>query len=470
MSNTDLTSQRTDDGAGIAPTTTVTTSMSANNQNAILSLFALLTPPASLVSSFADLPSSLVSALEAVVSGGPSGLPAYMGALEAGVSMGVNGPMPISELAWFTSQLDQAQSIVPELVALGANSYFSVQGVNSMLSASLSALSAVESTLSTHIFTSVTTAVSTTIGTAVVTATDKVLYPLDQKGKLSTGEKIALGIGIPAFVIGLLLVGFIVFHVRRNRFRSQKSAAMFDRQRSMREAELERQQRRLTPRSEPAPNLPNYRERLEAAIEGEELGPQSLGGVNHRPQRTHSTGAIQYFEQQQSSVSTRRAVSNGGTPSRMDPIDMLAMHYGQTAYDMEIIRQEKALAAAQANAIEMPATPIPTPIPGQERNDEEFFSDGSEKSDVEYTTTIPEEKSTNSIRPSTPYPNDDGTHDTDESLYSDAEGGHPKEVSPEKIGVVDGHHSREIGVAGGRHSWDIEVTDGDQSEEIGVAH
>jgi hypothetical protein len=433
MSNSELTFQRNYDGASIAPTNTVSTLTSVNNQNAIFSLFALLTPPASLVSSFTDLPSSLVSALEGVVSGGPSGLPAYMGALEAGVSIGVNGPMPISELAWFTSQLDQAQSIVPVLVALGANSYFSVQGVNSMLVASLSVLSAVESTLSTHIFTSVTTSVSTTIGTAFVTATDKIPYTLNQKGKLSTGEKIALGIGIPAFVIGLLLVGFVVFHVRRNRFRSQESAAMFDRQHAKREAERELQQRRLTPRPEPVPNLPNYRERLAAAMEGEEFGPQGLGGINHRPQ---STGAIQDLEQQQSSVSTRRAVSNGGTPPRMDPVDMLAMHYGQTAYDMEIVRQEKALAAAQANAIEMPATPIPTPNPGQERNDEEFFTDGSEKSDLEYTTSIPEEKSTNSIRPGTPYPNDDGTHDTDEGLYSDAEGGYPKEIGPEEVGVA----------------------------------
>lgn len=45
---------------------------------------------------FDDLPSSMVSALEAVVNEIPNGFPAYMEALEEGVSMGVNGPMPIS--------------------------------------------------------------------------------------------------------------------------------------------------------------------------------------------------------------------------------------------------------------------------------------------------------------------------------------------------------------------------------------
>jgi hypothetical protein len=46
-----------------------------------------------------------------------------MRALEEGVSTGVNGPIPISELVWFTSQLIKPESTISSLLSLGGNQY-----------------------------------------------------------------------------------------------------------------------------------------------------------------------------------------------------------------------------------------------------------------------------------------------------------------------------------------------------------
>ena len=70
------------------------------------------------------------------------------------------------------------------------------------------------------------TTISTAFGTETAVVTEPVLVPIvtHQKGKLTLGQKIALGIGIPAFVLLALGIGFVVFHVRRNRIRSQVAA------------------------------------------------------------------------------------------------------------------------------------------------------------------------------------------------------------------------------------------------------
>jgi hypothetical protein len=44
---------------------------------------------------------------------------------------------------------------------------------------------------------------------------------VEHQGRLNTGEKIGLGIGIPAFVLLLGAIAFVLFHVRRNRYRSR---------------------------------------------------------------------------------------------------------------------------------------------------------------------------------------------------------------------------------------------------------
>jgi hypothetical protein len=184
------------------------------------------------------------------------------------------GEMPISEYTWFSSQRDGAYSFLPEILSLGGGLISLDMTSASEMASSLSALSASEAYLSTHVFTSVTTALSTTINTAV--ATSQVAGPGSAKKGLSTGEKIGLGIGIPAFMILLLLGGFTIFHVRRNRYLENENAVFVP------SAPHETNSTRsindnngLAPRPEPNTGLPSSQEMVENIEEQAEPGPRT---------------------------------------------------------------------------------------------------------------------------------------------------------------------------------------------------
>lgn len=238
----------------------------------IASMLAIFTPPANL-SSYTDLPSSVSSGLEAVAISGVEGVPAYISALNAGISLGL-GEMPITEYTWFSSQLDGTYSFLPEILSLGGGVYSLAITSASAIASALSALSASEAYLSTHVFTSVTTALRTTINTAVVTS--QVTVPGPAKKGLSTGEKIGLGIGIPAFIILLLLAGFIVFHVRRNRYLENENALFVPP--APHENHFTRSinnSNDISPRPEPDTGLPSSQEVAENIQEKVESGPRT---------------------------------------------------------------------------------------------------------------------------------------------------------------------------------------------------
>jgi hypothetical protein len=181
------------------------------------------------------------------------------------------GEMPISEYTWFSSQQNEAYSFLPEILSLGGALISLDMTSASEMASALSALSASEAYLSTHVFTSVTTALSTTINTAVVTS--QVAGPGSAKKGLSTGEKIGLGIGIPAFMILLLLGGFIIFHVRRNRYLENENAVFVPQTHSTGSIN---DNNGLAPRPEPDAGLPSSQEMVENIQEQAESGPRTL--------------------------------------------------------------------------------------------------------------------------------------------------------------------------------------------------
>ncbi len=238
----------------------------------IVSMLAIFTPPANL-SSYTDLPSSVSLGLEAVEISGVEGVPAYISALNAGIDLGL-GEMPINEYTWFSSQLDGTYSFLPEILSLGGGVYSLAMTSASEIASALSALSASEAYLSTHVFTSVTTALSTTINTAVVTS--QIMVPASAKKGLSTGEKIGLGIGIPAFIILLLLVGFIVFHIRRNRYLENENAVFVPPvPHETHSAWSITNSNDISQRSEPDIGLPSSQETAKNIQEGAESGPRT---------------------------------------------------------------------------------------------------------------------------------------------------------------------------------------------------
>jgi hypothetical protein len=178
--------------------------------------------------------------------------------------------MPISEYTWFSSQRDGAYSFLPEILSLGGGLISLDMTSASEMASALSALSASEAYLSTHVLTSVTTALSTTINTAVVTS--QVAGPGSAKKGLSTGEKIGLGIGIPAFMILLLIGGFIIFHVRRNRYLENENAVFVPQTHSTGSIN---DNNGLSPRPEPDTGLPSSQEMVENIQEQARSGPRT---------------------------------------------------------------------------------------------------------------------------------------------------------------------------------------------------
>jgi len=191
--------------------------------------------------------------------------------------------MPISEYTWFSSQRDGAYSFLPEILSLGGGLISLDMTSASEMASALSALSASEAYLSTHVFTSVTTALSTTINTAVVTS--QVAGPGSAKKGLSTGEKIGLGIGIPAFMILLLLGGFIIFHVRRNRYLENENAVFVPQTHSTGSIN---DNNGLSPRPEPDTGLPSSQEMVENIQEQARSGPRTpLTNTHEQTRQPH---------------------------------------------------------------------------------------------------------------------------------------------------------------------------------------
>ncbi|KAE9379092.1 hypothetical protein N431DRAFT_526085 [Stipitochalara longipes BDJ] len=268
----------------------------------IISLMDLLTPPASIQSELSNMPSSAASALADF-----GALSAYMEGLAS--SSWVNS-IPISDYAYYSSQARVAASIIPEIVSLG-NIEFTI--LASEAAAAQSSLAAAEASLSSKVFTTVTTA----FGTETAVITEPLLVPIvtHQKGKLSPGQKIGLGIGISAFILLALGIGFIVYYVRRNRIRSQE-AAFLEVQPS------EKTLSHLVPR--PAGSADNLR--CSGTSSGNDnTAPSTFTADRPRPQSYYGVSL-------ENSVEQRRVQSFHGIPSRRNstgcPLDITAATYG----------------------------------------------------------------------------------------------------------------------------------------------
>jgi hypothetical protein len=325
----------------------------------VASMLAIFTPPANL-SSYTDLPSSVSLGLEAVAISGVEGVPAYVSALNAGISLGL-GEMPISEYTWFSSQRDGTYSLLPEILSLGGGIYSLDMTSASEIASALSALSASEAYLSTHVFTSITTALSTTINTAVVTS--QVTVPGPAKKGLSTGEKIGLGIGAPAFIILLLLGGFIVFHVRRNRYLENENAVFVPP--APHKTHLTRSVNNnngLDPRLEPDTSLSSSQEMTKNAQEQAESCPQTPLPNTRRQtrqsyQRPNSLADIESLAPQQSKPHSRRTLSAGGIPtSSGSKLEQPSRKDRQTGANIGLVHRETA--QGNETATEVPAAPI----------------------------------------------------------------------------------------------------------------
>jgi hypothetical protein len=324
----------------------------------IVSMLAIFTPPPNL-SLYTDLPSSVSWGLEAVAISGVGGVPAYMSALNAGISMGL-GEMPITEYTWFSSQRDGAYSFLPEILSLGGGIISLDMTSASEMASALSALSASEAYLSTQVFTSVTTALSTTINTAVITS--QVAGPGSAKKGLSTGEKIGLGIGIPAFIILLLLVGFIVFHVRRNRYLENENAVFVPPAPHQIQSTRSVNSNGRVPGPEPDTGLSSSQEMTENVQEQAESGPQTpLPNTRRQTRqwrpRPHSLADIDSLAHQQSKPRSRRTLSTGGIPiSSGSEVEQLSRNYRQRGANVGLVQRETA--RGNEAATDLPATPI----------------------------------------------------------------------------------------------------------------
>jgi hypothetical protein len=378
MSSTNLTS-----GSNVTLPTSPTPSIDPVAAS-INDLLAILTLPAlNGASPVSSLPASITSG-----NAGLNGL-LFMNALSAWVEGLANSAWvdqaPVSEYALYTSEAKIAASIAPALFSLGSievsmlMSRASAQSAAlSVQSASLSALSVLEASLASRSLTFVTT----TIGTATAIVTKPLLVPLDlhQKGKLTTGQKIGLGLGVPAFLIAAASIAFLLFHVRRNRHRSQQPG--FIEQLPVPEPT----RRKLIPRDEPSGSIlrgccgsPSNNGPI--TIDDDDDFPHTVSSTRPRRQRPRSydsgiavNNALQYGQSHY-----RRPISVGGIPhnSRRHPtqraLDLFGMAYG---LDPINDRSVDMIAAAHglgwnpveadsgeinsfAHPVEMPATPVP---------------------------------------------------------------------------------------------------------------
>ena len=348
----------------------------------INSLLALLTLPADGASPISSLPASATSG-----NAGFDGL-MFMNALSSWVEGLANSAwissVPVSEYALYTSEARIAASIAPALFSLGSievsilkSEASAASAALSAQSASLSALSVLEASLASKSFTSITT----TIGTATAIVTKPLLVPLEihQKNKLTTGQKIGLGLGIPAFLIVGVAIAFLLIHVRRNRHRSQQPGFVeqFPTSESTRP--------KLAPRDEPSGSILRGRcgspsNNGPIPIDGDDEFPHSVTSARPRRQRSRSydSGIVLNNTIQHGQSQHRRPQSNGDIPSNSHcsptqrALDLFGMAYGLDPINdcsVGMIAAAHGLGSdpvatgagginSYADLVEMPATPV----------------------------------------------------------------------------------------------------------------
>jgi hypothetical protein len=134
---------------------------------------------------------------------GPNVLVIVYGAEEGSNPWLYELPDPI--YSWVLAEADTDATVLPQVISLQ-----SIQ-----MSAGMAALLSMAS-LSNRPFTTTVTQ----LGRVIVTTAYPTPTPVHASG-LSTGGKIGLGIGVPVFVVLLVAIAFVLFHVRRNRYRSR---------------------------------------------------------------------------------------------------------------------------------------------------------------------------------------------------------------------------------------------------------
>ena len=313
-----------------------------------------------------------------------------------------------SDLAYESSEASIAASIMPEILSLGKYSSLLVKLFSKSLekhtnlecsrtgnaeftillskqAVVASSLAEAESSLSSKVFTTITTA----FGTETAVVTEPILVPIvtHQKAKLTPGQKIGLGIGIPAFILLALGIGFVVFHVRRNRVRSQEAAFM----------EVQPEEKKLK-HVDPQPEGSAVGLRSSGASFGHDnTAASTLAGDRPRPQ---SYNGATYED----SVENRRVQSFHGVPSCRNstgrPLDIADSTYGDDlqasrafdafwhAYDGGHPSPEAEMNAQPTDnlhamlpiAHELPATPLNTRLhsPVSHQSTREGISTGSE--------------------------------------------------------------------------------------------
>jgi hypothetical protein len=371
----------------------------------INSLLAFLTLPADGASPISSLPASATSG-----NAGFDGL-MFMNALSSWVEGLANSAwitsVPVSEYALYTSEAKIAASIAPALFSLGSievsilkSEALAASTALSAQSASLSALSVLEASLASKSFTSITT----TIGTATAIVTKPLLVPLEihQKNKLTTGQKIGLGLGIPAFLIVGVAIAFLLIHVRRNRHRSQQPnfVEQFPTSESTR--------LKLAPRDEPSGSILRGRcgspsNNGPIAIDDDDEFPHSVTSARPRRQRPRSydSGIVVNNTIQHGQSQHRRPQSDSGTPSNCHrsptqrALDLFGMAYGldptnDRSVDMipathglgsDPVETDAGDFNNYGNPVEMPATPVP-----EQQEVREEHSGQSTKESGEFTT------------------------------------------------------------------------------------